>query len=174
MPEVTEFLRIIAALTAKEVRFVIIGGVAMRLHGSAHVTDDVDIYYARQPEALEKLAAALAEHHVRLRGVPEDLPFVLDIRTLKSGLNFTLITDIGSLDILGEAPGVDSFEALWERAVVMNMEGLSVRVASIDDLIAMKKAANRPKDQHHLQELLELRELIQKEGLPVSAENPSS
>jgi predicted nucleotidyltransferase len=59
-----------------------------------------------------------------------------------------------------EIPGVDSFESLWERAIPMDLGGFTVRVASIDDLIAMKRAANRPKDQVHLKELLALKELM--------------
>ncbi len=74
-------------------------------------------------------------------------------------LNITLVTDAGSLDLLGEAPGAGPFEELWERAVVVEIDGSSVRVASVDDLIAMKTAAGRPKDKDHVLELRALREL---------------
>ena len=163
MNEAKEFREVISALVAQNVRFVIIGGVAMRLQGGMHITDDIDVCYARDNENFITLAKALAPYHARLRGVPEDLPFILDARTLKSGLNFTLRTDLGDLDILGEAAGVDTFEGLWERASIMDIHGMTVRVASLDDLIAMKRAANRPKDQRHLLELEALRKLLQSE-----------
>ena len=82
-------------------------------------------------------------------------------RSLKSSLNFTLVTDIGALDILGEPSGVISFDELWERSANMEVHGLPVHVASLDDLIAMKRAAGRIKDQGHLLELEALRKLIQ-------------
>jgi predicted nucleotidyltransferase len=110
-------LKIIEALNAGEVRYVIIGGIAMRLHGSSHVTDDVDICYSRNSENLQALAASPA--------------------------------------------GIASFDGLWERSNTMEIHVLSVHVASLDDLIAMKRAAGRIKDQGHILELEALRKLIQ-------------
>src|SRR5207237_691954 len=132
------------------IRFVIIGGVAMRMQGAAHVTDDIDFSYSRESEGLPGLIKTLNDHHVRLRNVPTDLPFFFDLRTLKNTLNFTLTTDVGDIDLLAEPAGVDSFEGLWERATIMEIFGMNVRVASIEDLIAMKRAAGRPKDKQHL------------------------
>ena len=117
-------------------------------------------YYARDAANLAALAEALAPFHPRLRGVPEDLPFRWDAWTLRGGTNFTLITDAGELDLLGYAAGAESFEALWERATETELFGVPVRVASLDDLIAMKRAAGRPKDQAHLLELESLRNLL--------------
>jgi hypothetical protein len=154
-------LKIIEALNAGRVRYVIIGGIAMRLHGSSHVTDDVDICYGRDLENLQALADALAPYHPALRGAPAGLPFTLDARSLKASLNFTLTTDIGALDILGEPAGIPSFDGLWERSVTMDIHGLLVHVASLDDLIAMKRAAGRIKDQGHTLELEALRKLLQ-------------
>jgi hypothetical protein len=156
-----QLLKIIEALNTCQVRYVIIGGIAMRLHGSAHITDDVDVCYGRDASNLQALADALAPYHPTLRGAPADLPFFLDARSLKAGLNFTLATDIGALDILGEPAGLTSFERLWERSVPMEVHGLNVRVASLDDLIEMKRAAGRPKDQSHLLELEALLKLTQ-------------
>jgi hypothetical protein len=163
VPDVPDFQQILAAFAEQNVRVVMIGGVAMRLHGSAHITDDVDFCYARDRANLDALARALAPHHPKLRGAPDDLPFIWDTRTLQGLLNITLKTDIGIVDMLGEAAGVDSFEGLWNRSVLMEAHGLPVRVASIDDLIAMKRAANRVKDRNHILELEALRRLIQSE-----------
>jgi predicted nucleotidyltransferase len=160
-----EFREIIQLITERSIRFVIIGGIAMRLHGSAHITQDVAFSYARDKENLKSLSAALREKNARLRGVPEDLPFVLDEYTFRNTQNLTLMTDLGEIDLLAVPDGIDSFEGLLERSVAMDLgEGLVVQVASLDDLIAMKHAANRPKDQSHLYELLALKKLIAEEN----------
>ena len=91
------------------VEFVIIGGVAMGLQGSAHLTRDIDFCYARTVKNMERLAAALAPYHPALRGAPPGLPFQFDAKTIASGLNFTLSTDLGDLDFLGEVSGLGSF-----------------------------------------------------------------
>jgi predicted nucleotidyltransferase len=136
----TDFLNILKVLHDNQVRFVVVGGVAMRLHGSAHVTDDLDISYARNNENYEYLSKALHAHSGRLRGVPEDLPFILDARTFRNTINLTLETNLGSLDLLGQPAGIDSFEHLWENSEEMDIgEGLQVKVASLEDLIRMKR-----------------------------------
>lgn len=155
-----DFFALLRTLEAGRVRFVLIGGLAMIALGSNHVTQDVDIVYARDPENIAALVQVLKTQHPRLRGAPEDLPFIFDVRTFRNMLNMTLTTDAGSLDLLGEAPGAGSFEELWERAVVVELDGSPVRVASIEDLIAMKTAAGRPKDKDHVLELRALRELV--------------
>lgn len=155
-----KLLPILEAFSGAQVRCVLIGGAAMRLRGSAHIIDDLDFCYDRAWNNLERLVSALAAHHPTLRGAPPDLPFVVDARTLKAGLNFTLQTMPG---LLGEAAGIASFEGVWERATAMDIHQIPVRVASLDDLIAMKRAAGRPKDLTHLRELEALRVLTQQE-----------
>ena len=102
---------------------------------------------------------ALESMGPRLRGAPEDLPFRWDARTLKSGMNFTLTTDSGDLDLLGHAPGAPPFEQLLSNSSFVQLEGMRVSICSLEDLIAMKRAAGRTKDQLHLLELERLREL---------------
>ena len=160
--QVGEFQQIIAALAAAGLRFVIVGGVAMRLQGSAHITDDIDFVVARDPANLEALIKALAPYHPSLRGAPPGLPFFWDVRTLKNIMNITLTTDLGSVDLLGEPAGVESFHQLWDDATTLDLDGLPVRVASIPALIAMKRAAGRRKDLLHLMELEQM--LIQSEA----------
>ena len=75
----TEFLKAISVLNPGGVRFVIIGGIAMRLHGSAHITEDLDVCYSRKAEDLPALIKTLSAHRVRLRGVPDDVPFFFDM-----------------------------------------------------------------------------------------------
>src|SRR5215470_11167957 len=88
------------------VDFVVVGGVAATLHGSSHITQDLDVCYSREKANLERLANALNSVNARLRGVPDDVPFLLDAETLKRGLNFTFVTALGDLDLLGEVSGV--------------------------------------------------------------------
>ena len=100
---------ILQALVQYKVEFVVIGGVAMVVHGSNHATVDVDICYHRTPANLAAVSAALKSLHAYLRGVPKGLPFKTDVATLQAGLNFTLETDAGDLDILGEVSGVGDY-----------------------------------------------------------------
>ena len=157
--------RLIEALDDQRVRFVLIGGLAVNVHGSARLTLDFDAVYARSPENLAAIVAALAPLGPQLRTAHGPVPFRWDTRALKSGLNFTLVTDAGSVDLLGEAAGVTSFEDLWANASEVPLYGRTVRVASIRDLIAMKKAAGRGKD------LLDLHELEQLERLHAEPED---
>jgi predicted nucleotidyltransferase len=156
-----DFPAILEALSGANVRYVLIGGLAMIAHGSAHVTSDIDVGYARDRANIGSAVRALQGLHPRLRGFPEDLPFVWDEQTLRSASNVTLATDAADLDMLGDIPGVDDFEGLWARSKEVELYGLKVRVASVDDLIAMKRAANRPKDQSHLLELYALKKLTE-------------
>ncbi len=148
--------RLLQALSRNGVDFVIIGGMAGLAHGSAYPTFDLDISYARDQANLERMVAALEEVGVTLRGAPADLPFQLDARTLANGANFTFDSPHGSFDILGDPAGISSYDELRNDAWVAMIEGVEVRVASIDHLIAMKRAANRPKDQLMVEEYLSL------------------
>ncbi len=149
-------------LTRHGVRFLVIGGVAGRLQGSPTVTDDIDICYARDEENLERLAAALRELGARLRGphLPDDLPFVLDGTTLALGDTFTFSTTAGPLDILATPSGTRGFDDLNRDADEMPLGDFAVRVASIDALIRMKKAAGRKKDLIEVEVLGALRHEI--------------
>ena len=143
------------------VRFVVIGGIGARLHGSPTVTRDTDICYERSPENLERLAAALEELGARLRGVDEDVPFLLDAKTLGAGDHFTFRTRAGDFDVLGQPAGVRGFDELAERATPFDIDGITVLVASIDDLIRMKRAAGRAKDLIEVEVLAAVRDEIE-------------
>lgn len=151
------------SLTDHGVRFVLIGGLAARLHGSPSVTGDTDICYDRSPENLERLATALTELDAQLRGAPDDVPFILDARTLAAGAHFTFLTRAGSVDCLGTPAGIEGFDALYRDAVEMSFERMVIPVASIDDLIRMKQAAGRPKDLIEVEILGALREEIDRD-----------
>ena len=145
---------LLRALEKHAVEFIVIGGVAGLAHGSSYPTYDLDIVYAREEPNLGRLAAALRELGVRLRGAPDDLPLQVDAETLANGSNFTFTSEFGGFDILGEVDGVRDYESLHAAAQTERLEGVTVRIASIDHMIAMKRAANRPKDQLMMEEYL--------------------
>jgi predicted nucleotidyltransferase len=168
LPELRpKFRTAIKVMDAAGVRFVVIGGVAMALHGSAHLTVDIDFCYARTKENFQAVAAAIAPYTPTLRGAPDDLPFIWDAQTVRSGLNFTLKTRLCDIDLLGEVSGIESFEQLWGQSVIMEVEGVKVHVASIDDLLAMKVAAGRIKDQIHEIEIRALQKILRLEEKPL-------
>jgi hypothetical protein len=142
------------------VDFLVIGGIAARLWGSPTITQDLDICYARDRPNLERLAAALRELNARLRGVREKVPFRVDARALAAGDHFTFATDVGDLDCLGTPTGTAGYGGLKKGAESMDVDGLKVWVASLDDLIAMKRAAGRPKDRIEVEILAAVREEV--------------
>lgn len=143
-----------------EVEIVIIGGVAATLYGSAQITNDLDVCYARNPTNLQRLASALKSVHARLRGAPDNLPFVLDAETLRKGLNVTLITDIGTLDLLGQVRGVGYYEEVVAGSTKYELFGYWFPVIEIGKLIVAKQIAGRPKDQVVLPELEAVQERL--------------
>jgi hypothetical protein len=154
----TDFQRFLERLVDHEVQFVIVGGVALVLHGSARVTQDLDICYSRDVDNLERLSTALADVSPTLRGAPADLPFTLDQPTLKAGLNFTLRTTIGDIDLLGEVSGVGGYREVSATADTQTVYGRQVLVMSLDALERAKRAAGRLKDLPDLAEIRILRE----------------
>lgn len=147
---------LLGALVRHGVDFVVVGGVAGWVHGSAYPTFDLDVAYARDRGNLERLAAALVDLRARWRGGPPDLPIELDAAMLYNGANFTFDTPFGAFDVLGELAGVRDYEELRREARIEGYEGLDIRVASIDHLIAMKRAANRVKDRLMIEEYKEI------------------
>ncbi|MGH2529777.1 MAG: hypothetical protein ACRDH0_10680 [Actinomycetota bacterium] len=151
-------LAVLRTLVDHGVRFVLIGGFAAAIRGSPVITGDVDISYARDDENLQRLAAALTELGGTLRGAPSDVPFRLDAQALKAGDHFTFATSAGPLDCLGAPAGTDGFADLDASATDEDLDGLVVRVASVDDLIRMKRAAGRPQDLIAVEWLAALRD----------------
>jgi len=148
-------------LVSHGVRFVLIGGYAAAIRGSPVITGDVDVCYARGDENMERLAAALQQLGATLRGAPPEVLFRLDARTLKAGDHFTFSTSAGPLDCLGTPAGTDGFADLDASATDEDLDGLVVRVASVDDLIRMKRAAGRPQDKIAVEWLAALRDELE-------------
>lgn len=143
----------IALLADAGVEMVIVGGLAAQAHGSARLTQDVDVVYRRTPENIERLAAALAPCAPYLRGAPRGLPFRFDPATIRRGLNFTLTTSLGDLALLGEIVGGGTYELLSSHSVELEVFGRRVLVLDLLALIRAKRAAGRPKDLEAVAEL---------------------
>ena len=154
---IPDYRALLGALGEHQVDFVIVGAVALVLHGSPRVTRDLDISYSRKLENLRRLSAALHDFKPRLRGAPDGLPFVLDEATLHAGLNFTLTTTAGDLDLMGELLGVGGYEITHRLSVPMTIHGRSVAVLGLDGLERAKRAAGRLKDLADIAEIIEIR-----------------
>lgn len=155
-------LGLLRALHDEGVEFVIIGGVAARAHGSPSVTADLDICYARTRDNLEALARVLRRFRATLRGADPDLPFQVDWKTLELGDHFTFSTDAGDLDCLGTPLGTGGYRDLVQGAARMEIGGVLVWVASLEDVIRMKQAVGRPKDRIELEVLGALRDEVER------------
>jgi predicted nucleotidyltransferase len=149
---------VLRAMHEHHVRCIVIGGWAAILHGAARSTSDVDLVYARDPENLKSLAAVLGLRQPYLRGAPPGLPFHWDQRTIAGGLNFTLTTSLGDLDLLGEVAGGGTYEQLLPFTQELSVFGITCRVVTLERLIQLKRAAGRPKDLEALAELQALLE----------------
>jgi predicted nucleotidyltransferase len=157
------FREILPLLARNQVRFILIGGGAAIAHGSAKITYDVDLVYARDAENIRFLVNALRPYASYLRGAPPGLPFRLDEATVRAGLNFTLTTTLGDLDLLGEVTGGGTYEQLLPSAQEMEIFGLKCQVVTLEKLIQLKRAAGRPKD---LDAIAELEALLEERRKP--------
>jgi len=142
----TDFRGLITLLANRSVEFIIVGGAAAIAHGSARLTEDLDIVYKRTPENIAHLVRALAPYKPYLRGAPPGLPFSWNEYVVSSGLNFTLITTLGPLDLWGEIAGGGGYEQLLPHSIFIQLYGVESRCLSLQQLIQVKRAARRPKE----------------------------
>ncbi len=149
----TDFRALLEALVQAGVEFIVVGGVAAAAHGSTRLTADLDIVYRRTPENIARVVSALAPHEPYLRGAPAGLPFRWDEETLRRGLNFTLTTALGDIDLLGEITGGGGYEELAPHAVMLAPFDLPCRFLGLEKLIEVKRAAGRPRDFEAIAEL---------------------
>ncbi len=153
----TQLPSILAALANSGVEVILVGGMAGIAHGSSRVTLDIDFVYHRSESNIERLASALAPLKPTLRGAPRGLPFKFDVATIRAGLNFTLQTSLGAVDLLGEIAGGGTYDSLLAHTELLQVFGHPCRVVSLDRLIMLKRAAGRPKDLEAIAELESLR-----------------
>lgn len=153
------FEAILAALVAHGIRFVVVGGVAGTVHGSARFTNDIDLCYDGAQDNVARLVALLAEWNAYLRGVEPGLPFVLDERTLRTSPILTLTTSMGAIDLLDQVPGVGDYAASLAASEAVRIGNTEFRALTLDALIASKRAVRRKKDVERLIELEAIRAL---------------
>lgn len=149
----TNLERQLRLLANAGVDFIVIGGMAAAAHGSARATLDLDVVYSREAANVSRLVAALAPHHPYLRGAPPGLPFVFDEVTVRHGLNFTLTTDLGDFDLLGEVVGGGIYAELLPETIELDAFGVRCRYVTLETLLRLKRAAGRPKDFEAIAEL---------------------
>lgn len=147
------FEAILAALVARGVRFVLVGGVAATIHGSARFTSDIDLCYDTAPDNVDRLIALLTEWKAYLRGVEPGLPFILDQRTFRTTPLLTLTSTMGAIDLLDQVPGVGDYGDALAGSEPVRIGPIEFRALTLEALIASKRAARRKKDLEHLIEL---------------------
>ena len=147
------FEAILASLIERGIRFVVIGGVAATVHGSARFTNDIDICYDTAPDNVDRLVALLTEWRAYLRGVERGLPFILDARTFRTTPVMTLTTAMGAIDLLDLVPGVGDYAKARVASEVARVGATEFRALTLEALIASKRAVRRKKDVEHLVEL---------------------
>lgn len=149
----TDFRALASLLANSAVEFIIVGGAAAIAHGSARLTQDLDIVYRRTEDNLSRLVRSLAPYNPYLRGAPAGLPFSWDERTLRNGLNFTLNTTLGALDLLGEITGGGDYDKLLPHSIRLQLYNVECYCLGLERLIYVKRAAGRPKDLETVAEL---------------------
>jgi len=154
----TDFRALLSTLTDSGTEFIVVGGAAAIAHGVARLTLDLDIVYRRTPANIGRMVMAISPLKPYLRGAPPGLPFQWDEKTLQRGLNFTLTTNLGQLDLLGEITGGGNYEALLPSTDCLNIFGVECRCLGLEKLIEVKNAAGRPKDFEPMAELKALLE----------------
>ncbi len=140
------------------VEFIVIGGVAAAAHGSARLTRDLDVVYRRTAHNIQRIIDALAPYHPYFAATPPGLPFLWDAETIRRGLNFTLTTDVGAIDLLGEVTGGGTFDNLAPMTVEFRFFDRPCPVLNLERLIQVKRTAGRPKDFEAIAELEKIRD----------------
>ena len=156
----TDYRELISRLVVGRVEFIIVGGTAAVVHGSRRLTDDLDVVYSRDNKNVDRIIESLAPLAPYLRGAPKGLPFKWETQTILHGLNFTLSTSLGPLDLLGEITLGGNYAQLLPYTIKLKVFGNECLCLGLTRLIEVKRAAGRPKDFDAIAEL----ELILKEG----------
>lgn len=159
-----DFGRLVRVLADAHVDFIVVGGVAAVLLGTARFTEDLDVVYARSSENLTRLAAALRPLKPYLRGAHLGLPFKWVAATLTAGLNFSLTTTAGDLDLLGEITACGDYNEIRPHALAMPLLGRTISVVGLPWLIRNKRAMYRTQDLETIAELEALQEESRRMG----------
>jgi hypothetical protein len=152
---------ILERLAAEAVDYIVIGGVAVGFHGYVRATKDLDIVPAPGRQNLDRLAAVLRALQAELDGAGDfdagEMPDPLDPEALAQGGNWVLQTRLGRFDVMQWLGGSELWEMLAPGAIEVDLDGLAVKVASYEDLVALKQQAGRPSDLEDLERLRQAR-----------------
>lgn len=159
----TDFTALLQLLSENDVEFIIVGGAAATAHGSARLTVDLGVVYNRNRLNISRIVNALRPLNPYLRGAPPGLPFDWSEETIEKGLNFTLTTGLGALDLLGEIVGGGSYEKLLPDTIEIEVAGVTCQCLALERLIAVKRAAGRAKDLEVVAELEQIRSETKRE-----------
>ena len=140
------------ALNRHEVKWVLVGGMAVTLHGGSYLTSDCDVAFEKSQANLNHLKAALESIGARPVRASDEGPFELDFSILLAPF-MHMKSDAGPVDLINRLPGIESFADLYARSVAVEVDGIEIRLASIEDLIRLKSDTNRPRDQLHVEML---------------------
>jgi transcriptional regulator with XRE-family HTH domain len=155
---------LVRSLVTGGVDFVVVGDLAAVVHGSRPTSRTLEIAYSSEESNLTRIGEVLVRLDARLRGVAERVPFVPERDGLRGARILTLDSHFGPIDLIGESGEAPIYASLRERAETTQVAGVRVLVASLDDLIAMKKAAGRPKDLVAVEELEAIQRLRRELG----------
>lgn len=147
---------LLATLSRHQVEYTVIGGVAVQIHGHRRTTMDLDVIPEPSEENLERLARALVELRAHPRDLPGGPPTAEHLAS--APIVPPLATTHGELHILRDVPGARAYDTLRSQALVIEFKGITLAIAGIDDLIAMKRAAGRPTDHRDIAALTALSE----------------
>lgn len=149
---------LLALLASADVRFVVVGGIALGLHGYVRTTEDLDIVPDPDPTNLERLCRLLEEQRATLLLAPARRFGGREAWMLRRGRNLSLTTAQGDLDVIRTLPGVPSYEELRADAERYDVDGVTIAVASATRLIAMKQARGSEQDRADVEALRALGE----------------
>jgi len=150
VPDLAGLLR---ALHDGKTSFVVIGGIAVSAHGAIRATEDLDIVPDPRPENLDRLGDVLAALDARLTLRPTRRIGSVERSALHRGRNLTVTTQLGDLDVVQRLPGVPGYAELIENAETTTLDGVPLRVCSLDALIAMKRARASTQDLADIERL---------------------
>jgi len=145
------FERMINTLHDHGVEFIIIGGCAATVHGVTLVTQDLDLCIPFTKENMHNLLESLKGLNPIYRH--NEKPIESDPAVLAGYKNLYLLTDVGSVDLLGELPKIGNYETLLKHTIEIDLFGNPCRVLNIDTLIKAKRAMDRPKDKETIVQL---------------------
>jgi len=136
---------LLVTLGSHAVQYTVIGGVAVQVHGHRRTTKDLDVIPAPDEQNIRRLASALAALDARPRDIPSGRAPTIE-QLVTAAIVPPLTTRHGELHILRDVPGAAPYAELRARALVIDFGGISLAIAGLDDLIAMKRASGRPSD----------------------------